>query len=211
MAYCTADDIATLYSQELLNIIGDNTGAGIATDARVQAAIKAAQGIIDAYLTTKYQLPLASTPEILRQLSIDIVVYRLALFPLSRTEEMRTRYSDAIAFLKQLANGTAALPPDTSATTGSGTTSGSGGSGSGGGGSGGNGSGATPDNGTVPIPDATSPTYQYQDPANTLAQNYHPIGLPTTFTSLPALTEAQERAKAKASQNVKTRILNLDR
>jgi phage gp36-like protein len=119
MAYCSQADIVTLYSQELIDLLGDGSGSGglsLTTDnARIAAAISAASGIIDAYLTVKYALPIANPPEILKQLAIDIVVYRLALFPLSRTEEMRKRYDDAVAFLKTLALGTTALPIQTAA------------------------------------------------------------------------------------------------
>jgi phage gp36-like protein len=110
MGYCTQADIETLYSRELVDLLGDSNGDGTADNSKIQAAIDAAGGIIDAYLTTKYTLPIANPPQILKQLCIDIVVYRLALFPVSRTDEMRQRYEDAISFLKQLASGTAALP-----------------------------------------------------------------------------------------------------
>lgn len=110
MPYCTADDIQRLYSEELIEILGDPTGSGVANADKIVAGCEAAQGIIDAYLTTKYSLPLTNPPQILKQLAIDIVVYRLALFPVQRTEEMRTRYEDAIKFLKELADGKAALP-----------------------------------------------------------------------------------------------------
>lgn len=117
MAYCTRQDIETLYSRELVDSLGDHSGDGTDSSiaARVDAAIEAAHGIIDAYLTTRYALPIANPPQILKQLAIDIVVYRLALYPGTRTEEMRKRYEDAVAFLKQLSTGIAALPVVTSA------------------------------------------------------------------------------------------------
>jgi phage gp36-like protein len=53
-------------------------------------------------------------PITVRELCVDIALYRLAHNPLKQTDEMRRRYEDAIKFLERVADGKASIGLDTS-------------------------------------------------------------------------------------------------
>lgn len=69
-----------------------------------------AASLIDGYLATRYALPLASVPAIVRAWACDLT--RHALWDERAPEEVRRRYEDALAQLRDLAAGKLALPPD---------------------------------------------------------------------------------------------------
>lgn len=73
----------------------------------INQAIASTDGLIDSYLATRYQLPLATVPAVLKEKALD-----LARFELQKdraTEEARRRRDDAISWLKDLAGGRAKL------------------------------------------------------------------------------------------------------
>lgn len=108
MAYATQGDIAELYGPHALHV-ADRDGDGLADAAAVTRALEGASDEIDSYLAVRYRLPLAQPPRILRQHAVDIALYRLALSADVLSEEHRRRYEDAIAALKRIAKGEAAL------------------------------------------------------------------------------------------------------
>ncbi|PJN94870.1 DUF1320 domain-containing protein [Amaricoccus sp. HAR-UPW-R2A-40] len=112
MAYATQSDIVEIYGEHAL-VVADRNGDGTPDAAAITRALTAAADEIDSHLAVRYPLPLASTPGILRQLSVDVAVYRLAQTADVLTEEVRQRYEDAVAHLRRLAEGKAALvfPP----------------------------------------------------------------------------------------------------
>lgn len=76
----------------------------------IYAAISDAGGLIDGYLAAKYTLPLAYSPSILVGVASDIARYKL--WDERAPEEVRKRYEDALALLKDIARGLISLPPD---------------------------------------------------------------------------------------------------
>lgn len=74
--------------------------------AKVEAG---AASLIDGYLASRYTLPLASVPELLKAWALDITRFRL--WDEQAPEEVRRRYEDALAQLRDLAAGRIALPP----------------------------------------------------------------------------------------------------
>lgn len=108
MAYATATDITDLYGPDAL-VVADRDGDGVADMAAVDRAIASASAEIDAYIATRYALPLPSIPAHLVTICIDIAVYRLALSADVLTDEHRRRYDDARAFLKMVSAGSATL------------------------------------------------------------------------------------------------------
>lgn len=69
-----------------------------------------AASMIDGYLAARYTLPLATVPNIVTGWAGDIV--RFKLWDQSAPGEVRKRYEDAIAQLRDLAAGRLFLPPD---------------------------------------------------------------------------------------------------
>lgn len=74
-----------------------------------------AASLIDGYLATRYALPLASVPAIVRGLAADIT--RFHLWDERAPEEVRRRYDDAIARLRDLASAKLDLPPNAQGTS----------------------------------------------------------------------------------------------
>jgi phage gp36-like protein len=73
------------------------------------AAEADAASLIDGYLASRYSLPLASVPAMVKGWAGDIL--RFKLWDDHAPEEVRRRYDDALAQLKMLAQGLIALPP----------------------------------------------------------------------------------------------------
>lgn len=112
MAYATQADIVEIYGAHAL-VVADRDGDGTPDAAAISRALASASDEIDSHVGVRFALPLASTPGMLRQLAVDIAVYRLAQTADVLTEELRRRYEDAIALLRRIAEGKATLifPP----------------------------------------------------------------------------------------------------
>lgn len=82
---------------------------------KIVTAQEMAAGTIDGYISTRYTLPLATVPTTLTAYSLDIVRYRL--WDNKAPEEVRQRYEDALAWLRDVAKGLAGLGIDESADT----------------------------------------------------------------------------------------------
>jgi len=111
MSYCTQSDLVTRFGEaELIQLtyvaVEDDDGPEI--DAAVVAqAIADAEAEIDAYLTARYSLPLASVPANLERIACDIARYRL--YADRPTDLVDVRYRDAIRYLEQVGRGAIAL------------------------------------------------------------------------------------------------------
>lgn len=110
MAYASDADIIALHSEETLNRLADLDGNGTRDAAKVDRALDDAAALIDGYIGQRFPLPLSPVPAVLKNLSIDIAVYRLATDAGLLAEDMRRRYDDALAFLRDVAKGIATLP-----------------------------------------------------------------------------------------------------
>ena len=107
--YATKSDIDEIYGEEELIRLTDTTKSGAAEEATVERGLSAADGIIDAYLSERYTLPLPAIPAALRECGVDIALYKIALSTTKRTTEYRVRYEDAIALLERIGAGKAGL------------------------------------------------------------------------------------------------------
>jgi phage gp36-like protein len=104
MPYCTQNDLETLIPvvelAELTNESGDIPNLTIITEM-----INLVDAEIDSYISVRYSIPLTQTPEIIKGLSMDMVIYHLysrrSTIPLVR----RTKYEDAIKILQKVAQG----------------------------------------------------------------------------------------------------------
>ena len=98
MAYLTVDDLQARYPADAY-LLAD-------TDA-VSAAIADAVAEADGYLAGRYSLPLPAVPPVLVGRLCDMARYRL--WRDEASDEVRTRYRDAVAWLRDLSAGRAAL------------------------------------------------------------------------------------------------------
>lgn len=111
MTYAVKQDMIDRFSDTELMQLTDRTGAIDAIDDNVLGkALADADAEIDGYLMGRYALPLASTPKILVGMACDIARYKL--YEDRATEHVRTRYEDAIKYLKELALGRISLGVD---------------------------------------------------------------------------------------------------
>ena len=111
MGYATLQDMLDRFGETELAQLSDRTGTGTAIDQMVvDAKLADADGEIDAYLAQRYTLPLASVPPVLKRIATDLARYHL--YDDRATEQVTKRYTDAIAFLKDVAKGLAGIGVD---------------------------------------------------------------------------------------------------
>ncbi len=113
--YANRADIETLHGTDLLLVLADRDNSGVVEMEAVTMALSRATATIDAHIGKAYRLPLPAIPEILRGFAIDLAIYFLAGQADVATDGQRERYEDAIATLKLIGAGKAALPIDTDA------------------------------------------------------------------------------------------------
>lgn len=110
MTYATQQDLVDAFGDaELIALtdIGATPANGI--DAgRVARAIAAAEGEVEGYLATRYQVPLATTPANVKQAVCDVARYRL--YRDNAPDLVMANYNAAIRLCRDIANGTIKLP-----------------------------------------------------------------------------------------------------
>ncbi|MDI3259693.1 MAG: DUF1320 domain-containing protein [Sinobacteraceae bacterium] len=112
MAYATLQDVLDLEGEDTLYAAADRDRDGTLNAAETLAvsdALDAGAAEMDSYIGQRFDLPLPSAPPWAKRLNIDIALYRLARSADALTNELRQRYEDAIAFLKNVATGRAGL------------------------------------------------------------------------------------------------------
>lgn len=109
MAYAIQADITAIYGEDALLVVADRAGDGVVDAAAVERALAAATALIDTHVGVVYDTPLTFVPDLVRDLCVDIALYKLATEGNGLTEEKRTRYEDALALLKRVADGKASL------------------------------------------------------------------------------------------------------
>jgi len=77
MAYSTQDDIEKQIPEEILIELTDDAGTGEVDTDNIDRAIEDADDEIDSFLSLAYTLPLASTPGLVRRMSVDLAVCNL--------------------------------------------------------------------------------------------------------------------------------------
>ena len=100
--YCTQPQLETRYGTDLLVALTDRAtpSSGLVDAVVVEQAIADASAEIDGYVAKRYQLPLVSTPDTLRDLAQVMTFYKLH----RRETDDKTRrdYEDALKRLKTL-------------------------------------------------------------------------------------------------------------
>lgn len=116
MSYATQNDLERVYGESMVMRLADHDNSGTLDEqdqAAINDALTSASSTVDGYLATRYPVPLANPPLVIKNLTIDIAWYRLAYSRLKQTTEMRQRYEDAIDFLKDVSRGKASIGLDT--------------------------------------------------------------------------------------------------
>ena len=107
MPYATLTDLTERFGERQLLEIADREGNGVVDSDVVDRALTDADAEINTYVGRRYPLPLAPVPERIASLAADIAFFRL--HPSAVPEDVRRRYEDALAALRDIADGKAVL------------------------------------------------------------------------------------------------------
>ena len=110
MPYATQADLVERFGETEIIQLSDRDRTGAIESAVVTAKLADADAEIDAYLATRYTLPLASVPTVLKRVACDVARYHL--FDDRVTDDVRRRYEDALKFLQAVAKGTVSIGVD---------------------------------------------------------------------------------------------------
>lgn len=108
--YASIDNLKALCGDEELIQLTDRADppSGEIDEATVTTALAAASSVIDGFLAARYQLPLASTPQLLTDLACEIARYRL--YKTAATEQVTARHKEAMLTLEKISGGKIGLP-----------------------------------------------------------------------------------------------------
>lgn len=109
MSYVTLQGLIDRYGETELIQLSDRTGAGVVDADVIDRAIADADAEIDAYLSGRMALPLASVPPLLARLAAALV--RHSLYTVEAPEPVTQARTAAIALLRDIAAGRASLGP----------------------------------------------------------------------------------------------------
>lgn len=112
MSYATPQDFIDYFGEsesiELSHL--DDPLAVTPNEAKLQTYLDHATAEINGYLQSRYTLPLANTPQILKYHCCDIARYRLDQY--RRREDVYERYKTVISYLRDVAKGIVSLGLD---------------------------------------------------------------------------------------------------
>ena len=113
MSYSTQADLEDQLSSEELRQLTDDLDSGSINTTIANRAIDDADAEIDSYIGVRYDVPLATIPQIIKKVSVDIAIYNLyARRQILTPEARRQRYEDAIELLKNVSKGLVTLGTD---------------------------------------------------------------------------------------------------
>lgn len=113
MAYCTREDIQEKISEADLIRLTDEFGAGIPDYAKIDNAITEAEAEVDSYCAKRHTVPFQPpVPAMITKVCKDIAVYNVWSIRNAAPEDCEDRYTRAVAYLKNVANGIVELGGD---------------------------------------------------------------------------------------------------
>ena len=112
MTYATRQDMVDQFGEREVIALTDREDTGEIDEVVLQRGLEAADREINPYIVSRYQLPFATVPDILRDKACDIARYRLCGAGVIADDDVRERYSDAIKFLDKVHSGRASLGTD---------------------------------------------------------------------------------------------------
>lgn len=109
MAYCTRANLVDRFSETEIADLLDGNNDGQDDQQKLPSRVQDAEALIDGYLGTQYAVPITGTvPQAIVFIACDIVRY--LLWDQRAPEEVRNRYNDAVARLKDYSRGIMILP-----------------------------------------------------------------------------------------------------
>ena len=110
--YAAIADMTLALGQREVSYLSDQLKTGQQLDDVLTRALGRASAEIDSYLTQSYRLPITAQAALdhLRGICVDVARYHLTGSYTNCTDEIRNRYRDAIAWLRDVIAGRANLP-----------------------------------------------------------------------------------------------------
>lgn len=112
MAYAAESDLDQKWGAELVTLAAWDDAAQARNEGRIADALTGAAALIDGYLAKRYELPLNPAPDgakLLADLNCDLAVARLSVTPGTRNEIVADAEKRALQFLRDVADGRAAI------------------------------------------------------------------------------------------------------
>lgn len=109
--YCTLEDIKKqIQEATLIEITDDNLSNQINTEI-IDETLSYSDTLIDGYLRGRYTLPLPATPDIIKNIAVDLSIYRLysRRFHTDMPESIKDKYKNAARLLEQIQKGIISL------------------------------------------------------------------------------------------------------
>ena len=111
--YITQTDLSGQISNAQLIQLTDDAKTGLVDTTKIDKAIAEAEAEVNGYVATKRSVPLASPiPDLVKQLCVDIAIYRLFHRRQRVPDDVRKSYEDAVAKLKDISKGLLTLGID---------------------------------------------------------------------------------------------------
>lgn len=109
--YCSIDDLINRITERtLINLTQDTSPATTVNQEIANDNIAIADDLINSSLRNKYKLPLSNIPNLIKQISADITIYRLyCRRPQNVPENYKKNYEVALQILKDLQSGAKVL------------------------------------------------------------------------------------------------------
>jgi len=111
MPYSVITDISNAITEASVLQLTDDEGISAINESRVNAAISSADELINGYLRSRYTLPLPSTPPMIRDLSVNIAVFKLydRRFAADMPDSIQKKYDSSIKLLESIQKGVISL------------------------------------------------------------------------------------------------------
>lgn len=109
MGYCILDDLKNNLSEARLIELTDDTDSGVLNESIVNDNIERASNEINAYCQERYSVPFEIVPGIIKDICIDITIYRLFLRRENVPEDIQNSYKRAVEKLRDIADGKISL------------------------------------------------------------------------------------------------------
>jgi len=113
--YCQIEDIRKQVQEDTLIQLTDDNQSGQIDSVIVDEAVIYSETLIDGYLRGRYVLPLASVPEVIKILAVDLTIYRLysRRFQTETSDAVTEKYKNSIKILEQIQRGIISLGIET--------------------------------------------------------------------------------------------------
>ena len=110
MTYCTSEDIIAAMAEQDMTLYTDDDGLGIPDAGILDRAIASASALVDSFISARYGAGLDPVPDLIKSMTVDISIYKIASRRGDAPEEFRVMFDDAVRLLERIASGKADIP-----------------------------------------------------------------------------------------------------